>query len=266
MEITYFSALTDQDRYGLKDLLEKITIDVKNLENVVGTDSSYEFFYKTDRPTNDQIKTFLEGFETKKEKLNKTDKLLAVLSYDMLATGASWGGYSSGFKLDGDTYKFTFESSKRVTLDELAYILNIDIMTIPKSFWRGSLQNINLESSSKFKIMELMTKDRADIFRILGKKSGVQLTVEELKTIVALPHFSRVTSSGLIGRGETADIVNRRSIIFHQDACNDEVVIELLNSFGTNESKQSFMKSLNRKAVTEKFNDSPVVQLLTKLG
>jgi hypothetical protein len=263
MDIKYFSALTSQDRYGLKDLLENIIIDV---ENAVDAGSGYEFFYKTDRPTNDQIKTFLEGFGTKKEKTEKVDKLLAILAYDMSTKDAGWGGVYAGFSLNGNTYKFTFESSKRITLEDLNYILDSDVATLPKSFWRGALQNINLKDSSKSKIMELMIKDRADIFRILGKRSGVQLTVEELKTIVALPHFSRVTSSGLIGQGETADIVNRRAVIFHQDACNDEVVIELLNSFGTNESRESFMKSLNRKAVTDKFKDSPVVQLLTKLG
>lgn len=266
MEIKYFSALTGQDRYGLKDLLQKITIDIDNQSKIIDIGSGYEFYYKTDRPTNDQVKDFLATFESKKDRLDKLDKILAVFNNDISVDEPAWGRHHSGFQVNGDTYKFTFEDSKKITLDDIAYMTGSDLIDIPKSFWRGTLQNINLGLSSKSKIMELIIKDRVDIFRIIGKRSGVQLTNEELKTLIALPHFSRITSSGLIGRGETADIVNRRSVIFHQDACDDDIVLEIMNTFETNQAKESFMKSLNRKSIVEKFKDSPVVQILTKLG
>jgi hypothetical protein len=271
IKMKFYSGITSEDRYKLEKLFQPIDIDFKKRKEDLKTFNGveYQIYYRHDGFTNDQIKNFLNSnFSSKVEKLKVLDDLAHILNYNIeIDDNKSWGHSHAGFTLkDGNTYTFWFSSSSRLKLQDIVEILDEDLLKIPKSFWRGTLQNINLKDSDRKLIMDLMVNDRADIFRIIGKKSEVQLTTDELKTIVGLTHFTRVTSSGLIGRGETADIVNRRAVILHQDNCNDEIVLEIINGFNSSNDRDSFMKSLNKKSVIEKFKDSPIVQLLTKLG
>jgi hypothetical protein len=151
---------------------------------------------------------------------------------------------------------------KRITLDA------IDTMfkgKPSKALLRSILSELDLQGSSKSLLIDYIKRDRIDIFRVIGKSNTIQLSKEELREVISLPQFNRKSTSGLIGSAETADIVNRRSVLLHQDAADGEIFMELVNSITDEDTKSRFQKTLKRKVVLEKFKDYPEVMLWIKM-
>jgi hypothetical protein len=266
--IIFWSGAPGNDRLKIADLFSEKDGGFSDKNWIVTTSNTGRFginyYAEIQAPSKEKIKEFISGIN-KKDMLNILDDIASILNWSDEGD-KGWGGIFAGFLKDNDIYRAIFKGDTRLTVDEILEITGLDISEIPKTFWRGTLQDLNLVKSSRNYLIQLMKDDRADIFRIIGKRTEVQFTKDELKEIVLLPSFIKVTRSGLIGSvGDTADIVNRRAVLFYQDACDDEIVLDMLNSFNSTVDKESFMKSLKRKSIVEKYKDSPVVQLLTKL-
>jgi len=269
-KIEFWSGVPGNDRLKIADLFsdkegrfrdENWTIVPSNTGRY-----SINFYAEVETPSKEEIKKFLSSMNRKDMLLSRLDDITSILNWSDEGD-KGWGGIYAGFIKDDIVYRIVFKGDVRLTIDDIFEVTGLSIDDIPKAFWRGVLQDLNLVKSTKSYLMQLMRDDRVDIFRIIGKRTEVQFTKEELKEIIALPNFTKVTRSGLIGSvGDTADIVNRRSVLFHQDACDDEIVLDMLNSFNSTVDKESFIKSLKRKSILEKYKDSPVIQLLTKLN
>jgi hypothetical protein len=264
-KIQFSSRIYGQDTYGFKSLFieDENTFNLKDYKITPSTEGSvFGFDIRMEKIPNERIKKFLAPF-SKTERLKKLDLIASSLNF---MDNDSWGRTYVGFTKDNQRYNIVFEGETRLTLDDIVEILGVEITTLPKSFWRGAIQDINLSGSSKSLLMDIIRKDRVDIFRVIGKQ-GTQFTKDELKEIIALPFFLRKTTSGIIGGGETADIVNRRAVILHQDAADEEIVMDIINSFELSEvhEKERFFKTLGKKSVVEKYKDSPSIQILLKL-
>jgi len=264
-KIKFWSRIIGEDSYKLKDLFiedeKTFSIDNFKIIQTEGVNNGFDIYME--RPSNEKIKKFLSTLD-KNEKLKKID--LIASSFALEIENNSWGKVYLGFSKDNKRYSIHFEKNSALILDDIKEILSVELLTIPKSFWRGILQDIDLFRSNKLLLMDLIKNDRVDIFRVIGKQ-GTQFTKEELKEILALPFFLRKTTSGIIGRGETADMVNRRAVILHQDAADEEIVMDIINSFELSEvhEKERFFKTLGKKSVAEKYKDSPSIQVLLKL-
>jgi hypothetical protein len=70
----------------------------------------------------------------------------------------------------------------------------------------------------------------------------------------------------VFGGSDRADVVNRRAVVFHQDACDSDLVFKMLDSIKDQKAKEAFILSLTRwSKVREKFKDDPRLALLLKL-
>jgi hypothetical protein len=263
-KIQFSSRLYGADTYGFKSLFieDENTFNLKDYKIKPAAQGSFGLDITMERMSNERIKKYLAPF-SKTEKLKKLDLLVSSLNF---THDDLWGRTYVGFTKDDQRYNIMFEGETRLTLDDIVEILGVEIATLSKSFWRGAIQDINLSGSSKSLLMDIIRNDRVDIFRVIGKQ-GTQFTKEELKEIIALPFFIRKTTAGIMGRGETADIANRRAVILHQDAADEEVVMDIINSFNISEvsEKERFFKTLGKKSVAEKYKDSPSIQILLKL-
>jgi hypothetical protein len=263
-KIEFWSGLIGDDRHKLKDLFieDEKTFNVEKHELVPIKELSFDFNIVMEKLSNEKMKKALSGL-SKSEKLEKIDILSNAINFQ---DKNSWGRILIGFKIKNLRYQIIFKGDVRLTVDDVLEILGLKLLDLPKSFWRGVIQDLNLSSSSKSLLMEIMENDRIEIFRVIGAQ-GTQFTKEELKKIVSFPSFLKKTRSGIIGGSETVDIVNRRAVILHQDSADEEIVMEIINSFKSSEvdEKERFFKTLGKKSVVEKYKNSPSIQVLLKL-
>jgi hypothetical protein len=167
-----------------------------------------------------------------------------------------------GLKIEDSHLVYSLYPDKltRLTLDELDFIFDGKPR---KSFLRSVINHLEL-GSSRDKLMEYIRKNRLELFRVLGKQ-GIQFSKEELKEIIALPAFIKITTTGTFANADTNDIINRRSVIKYQDACDGELFIEVINSIDTQDAREAFAKTIKFKSIAEKFKDHPEAMLWIKL-
>jgi len=159
--------------------------------------------------------------------------------------------------------EFLRKNDKGLTLDEIDSLLDGNSS---KQLLRSILYHIDLKNSDRDLVVKYTLNNKFDMFRILGKAAGFQFTTEELLKIVEMPSFTRVTTTGTFGSGETADIINRRAVIMHQDNVNSEVFNSLLGSFNDENAKERFLKTLNTNTLQKKYEDFPDILLWAALA
>jgi hypothetical protein len=223
-------------------------------------------YYRLDKIEVSKIKKAVKNIADKNAKLSFIKGLSSVLIYDQSKEhdDKTWGrGFLTLRNVNSNTrYRITF-SDAALSFSDLIDILG-DVKPT-KAFLRSILGELVLVETDKPKLLEYLKQDKLDIFRVIGKGSGLQFTKSELLEIIALPEFTRKTTSGLIGGQETADIVNRRAVILHQDETDEEVIMEVINTISDAHERERFFISLNKKSTREKYEKYPSIQVLLKL-
>jgi hypothetical protein len=158
-------------------------------------------------------------------------------------------------------YSLFPDTMEALTLEEIYFIFDD---RPNKMFLRSIVNQLNLNGTERSFLMKNIKQNKFDLFRILGKQ-GIQFNKQELKEIVSLPSFSLVTTSGTMGSSDTADIINRRAVIVHQSACDDEIFFDVLNTIKDSNTKESFVKTLRKKSLREKFKNYPSVLVWLEL-
>jgi hypothetical protein len=143
--------------------------------------------------------------------------------------------------------------NRLLTLDDIFELL--DEKKITKKFLRKIIGQIDLHNSSSDNILKLIEGDKIDAFRIIGKKHQIQLDRDNLLKLVKTEKFNRQTTSGVFGGIETADIVNRRAVILYQNNIDFEIFSEIIDGIKDEYSRKSFLKTLNKKSILNKFNN-----------
>lgn len=220
----------------------------------------FKHSYSFDRSllSSDRIKKATEGMAVK-EKENFVSQIVNLLSN---RPDENEQRERFGLRIEDSHLIYSLHPDRpvRMTLDEFDQIFDGKPR---KSFLRSVINLLEL-STSRGKLMEYIRKNRLELFRVLGKK-GIQFTKEELKEIILLPAFTKVTTTGTFANADTNDIINRRAVIKYQDACDGELFMDIINSIETDEAKEAFAKTIRFKAIQEKFKDHPQAALWIKL-
>jgi hypothetical protein len=154
-------------------------------------------------------------------------------------------------------------NTRAFTIEEVELLMNGK--KIPKGLLRSVINKLDLEGSGKDKMFSYMLDGRVEAFRLLNER-GLQFTKEQLSQLIDSEPFNNPSSSGVFGGSDRADVVNRRSVVFHQDACDSDLVFRMLDSIKDQKAKEAFILSLTRwSKVREKFKDDPRLALLLKL-
>lgn len=155
------------------------------------------------------------------------------------------------------------DKRKKMTYDQLEGILAPK--RPQKTLLRTIINELDLEGSDREKLIGLILDSRVEAFRLINRK-GIQFTKEQLIRIIDSKPFNNPTSTGVFASSDRLDVVNRRSVVFYQDACDSDIVFKMLDSIGDQPAKDSFILSLTRwERVREKFKDDPRLALLLKL-
>lgn len=234
-----------------------------------GSSGSFYLFTAIVIPNKETIKKQLEEYSFTPQEMNSILDLLLELSNSFLNNTKNekdlsllfFGNNFSRLLILRDTdlngYEqriFFFNKNRnRLTLDDLLFIKP----NLTKTFFRKSINKIDLEHSSTNSIMNLLRKNKIDYFRLLGV-SGIQFSKKNLKEIINLPEFSKEVTSGLFAAdGETRDMLNRRTIILYQGQVDKDIFLSLLDnvSKASQASQENFFKTIKRKSVREKFEN-----------
>jgi len=243
----------------------------------------HNYFIGVDIPNTNDIKKFLENFQENNDKEEILKTIIEISNYSISDPDSiincknSYFYFPTRFFFDiktldgvaiknivnGDQILRIFLASKtsnsRMTLDNL---LIIDPKP-NKSFLRSVINALDLKGSSMNLINDLFIKDRVEFFRILGDSSGIQFSKQQLKDIIALPGFSKVTKTGVFSNSETQDIINRRTILIHQNNADAEIFFNLNDQIknAPKESQVAFYKTIKKPSIKEKFSKYEEVKL-----
>lgn len=155
------------------------------------------------------------------------------------------------------------DKPKKMTYDQLEGIMGPK--KPQKTLLRTIMNELDLAGSDREKLIGLILDSRVEAYRLLNGK-GVQFTKEQLARITDSAPFNKPTYSGVFASSDRADIMNRRAVVFYQDACDSEIVFKMLDSIQDQDAKNSFITSLTRwEKVREKFKGDPRLALLLKL-
>jgi hypothetical protein len=226
-------------------------------------------FYMYDESQCADIKQYASNLKNATERDDFIKDAISLLN-------AHTGEYEGWFKIGEENYteiKYGQERQKilammpsktrRFTIEEVESIMGGK--KIPKGLLRSIINKLDLDGSNRDKLFSYMLDGRVEAFRLLNER-GVQFTKEQLSQLIDSEAFNNTSSAGVFGSSDRADVVNRRAVVFHQDACDSDLVFKMLDGIKDQNAKDAFIVSLTRWGkVREKFKDDPRLALLLKL-
>ncbi len=247
---------------GLPKKLEYDKIVTKEIETILYgekkniTKTSYPF--ARNEVTKERIKSHISHL-SKKEK----ETFMISLSYLFNSKPNKEDEYQKTviFIDKNLMYSLFPDTAEALTLEEIYFIFD---NKPNKMFLRSVVNQLDLNRTNRDFLMKNIKENKFDLFRLLGKQ-GIQFNKNELSEIISLKSFSLVTTSGTMGSSDTADIINRRAVIVHQSACDDEIFFNVLDTITDSNAKESFTKTLRKKSLREKFKNYPPVLVWLEL-
>lgn len=226
-------------------------------------------FYMYDESQCADIKEYASNLKNATERDEFIKDAISVLN-------AHTGEYEGWFRIaeDGDTeIKYGQErqrtlsmmpgNTRKFTIEEVESLMGGK--KVPKGLLRSIINKLDLEGSSKDKLFSYMVDGRIEAFRLLNER-GLQFSKDQLSQLIDSEAFNNTSSAGVFGSSDRADVVNRRAVVFYQDACDSDLVFKMLDGIQDQNAKDAFILSLTRwSRVREKFQNDPRLALLLKL-
>jgi hypothetical protein len=212
------------------------------------------------------IKSFIAGIKSAEDRVQALKVVISVMASTVDNPSPYFKVGISG-KIRGTDQEVVLpliaDKPKKMTYDQLEEILAPK--KPQKTLLRTIMNELDLVGSDREKLIGLILNSRVEAYRLLNSK-GVQFTKEQLVRITDSAPFNNPTFSGVFASSDRADIMNRRAVVFYQDACDSDIVFKMLDSIQDQSAKDSFITSLTRwERVREKFKDDPRMALLLKL-